>query len=169
MKRKELLLLACIMVLSMVLMGCVGGNNAEIVWDTYNGEDFVLGYPGEWSILEESQQEVFIGDADTEEDANKMISFQSLSEEYTETDWNAVKTNIEDELSGEVVETTIEGYPAYKIQTTIQEISPEDNENGTIDIAYIYKSNFIYILMYGGKDGNYSSDMSDEIFDRFEF
>ena len=117
--------------------GCFNSDVEETVWETYEGDNFVLSYPGEgWKVISEKNETVVLANTGTNINTNQIITyisnFQPIS---TDTEWNDFKI-LYSSVEGieHSLEILVDEYPAYKIHR-IENIS---GIKTTYDEIYIY-------------------------------
>ncbi len=173
-KRKSVLLLVFVVAVSLTLTGCFGpfGDDEDPTWEIIYGSGFILSYPEDWFRLDGDAYRAKIGNEETEDESTQIISFFYEMSNLTEDEetWEEYKDDLDGDYEGEKEEITVDGYPAYKIHKTGEvPLFIMDMENATFDLVYINKNDKISLLTYAGKEDYYSSDMSEEIIDLFEF
>ena len=181
-KKVKLFTFILILGLSLTLTGCFDSTDVEdTLWDTYQGDNFVISYPGEgWHILTEEGDSVQFGNAEKEDNSTQLLAFVYSVQENgsdliisSDSEWEDYKgsiSNTVDDYYPEATKTDIEadGYSAYKINYSEDTTFNDETVQVTYDHVYIYDdvNNLVHILVYAGINDNYNEYLSNNIIDK---
>ena len=173
MKKTKFIIFIFIIALSLTLTGCFNSDVEETVWDTYEGSNFVISYPGEgWHVISETEQ-ILIGDAEIKSNMKQGIMYTNMQsvKDINNFSWEDYKSGLSELYSGgEYSDITIDGYPAYKIHIIEDAIIDNETFEATTDYYFIYDDNneMVNMLTYLGIADNYNSELSQKIVDKFK-